>query len=445
VRCLCLGLFSHSCCWKGEIVKSKLILLVALAFCAVQARGPSVTGYPVKCRAAKPLVAPSLVAALPNDSLNCRIVGGWDITTGISDISVVGNYAYIAGFDSGLYVLDVSNPASPQQVGRWPTPSDVFQVSGVVSDGHYAYLGNGPDVRVIDVSDPVHPTEVGVCTDPGYAMELSKVGNHLYVSDWFSRMWVIDVSDPAVPTAVGSCTATDNLGNVAADSGHAYLACQFSGMDVVDVSNPTDPYRVGRYESSSALCCERCIVSGHYVYLTEESGLCIIDVSNPASPVKVGYYDVPGYATAVSKVGQYVYVSSNSGLRVVDVSDPANPLEVGHYWMPHNATPVTAVGNYAYTGFEETGLRIIEFYAVGVKEGTQPPARSLQQTASIAHGVLFVPEDRSPGVGDQAALLDALGRRVMQLQPGPNDVRRLSPGVYFVSRPKSVEKVLLTR
>jgi hypothetical protein len=32
----------------------------------------------------------------------------------------------------------------------------------------------------------------------------------------------------------------------------------------------------------------------------------------------------------------------------------------------------------------------------------------------------------------RAALLDAAGRKVMDLAPGDNDVSRLAPGVYFV-------------
>jgi len=40
--------------------------------------------------------------------------------------------------------------------------------------------------------------------------------------------------------------------------------------------------------------------------------------------------------------------------------------------------------------------------------------------------------DRIPETGYRAELLDAAGRRVMELRPGANDVRHLSPGVYFV-------------
>jgi hypothetical protein len=38
-----------------------------------------------------------------------------------------------------------------------------------------------------------------------------------------------------------------------------------------------------------------------------------------------------------------------------------------------------------------------------------------------------------------ACLLDAAGRKVMDLRPGPNDVRSLASGVYFVrSEPSAV-------
>jgi hypothetical protein len=38
------------------------------------------------------------------------------------------------------------------------------------------------------------------------------------------------------------------------------------------------------------------------------------------------------------------------------------------------------------------------------------------------------------------ALLNSAGRKVMDLQPGPNDVRHLSPGVYFVHEASSIER-----
>ena len=73
-----------------------------------------------------------------------------------------------------------------------------------------------------------------------------------------------------------------------------------------------------------------------------------------------------------------------------------------------------------------------------------------EPTATVAHGVLFLPEtsSRKP---QATSLLDISGRKVMDLKPGANDVRTLAPGVYFVravSRELSAvscSKVVITR
>ena len=85
---------------------------------------------------------------------------------------------------------------------------------------------------------------------------------------------------------------------------------------------------------------------------------------------------------------------------------------------------------------------------------------------TVVRGVLFLPRDmtgkqglyraspRSEGLSlFSATLLDASGRAVMPLRPGPNDVSHLSPGVYFVRerlqarghKLQAVRKVIVAR
>jgi hypothetical protein len=70
-------------------------------------------------------------------------------------------------------------------------------------------------------------------------------------------------------------------------------------------------------------------------------------------------------------------------------------------------------------------------------------------TTTICRGVLFQSNDRRPETGDRAALLDISGREVLVLHSGPNDVRALAPGVYFVhearAQAQAVHKVVVTR
>jgi hypothetical protein len=62
--------------------------------------------------------------------------------------------------------------------------------------------------------------------------------------------------------------------------------------------------------------------------------------------------------------------------------------------------------------------------------------------ATIVRGLLCMPVSPDP-----SRLLDATGRKVLDLLPGANDVRVLAPGVYFVRdvQAKAIRKVMITR
>ena len=86
----------------------------------------------------------------------------------------------------------------------------------------------------------------------------------------------------------------------------------------------------------------------------------------------------------------------------------------------------------------------IESY-VGVEGGSRLQQTSgHSSTATVIRGVLFLPEASS--LKPQAAsLLDASGRKVLELHTGVNDASRLSPGVYFVRDESRTRKVVVQR
>jgi hypothetical protein len=89
----------------------------------------------------------------------------------------------------------------------------------------------------------------------------------------------------------------------------------------------------------------------------------------------------------------------------------------------------------------------------GIEETMNDERGTLNLGPTIVRGVLFLSDDRRPGTGDRAALLDISGRKVADLRPGANDVNRLAPGVYFVrevgaqaqAQTQAVQKVVVTR
>uniref|UniRef100_A0A7C4GCR9 T9SS type A sorting domain-containing protein n=1 Tax=candidate division WOR-3 bacterium TaxID=2052148 RepID=A0A7C4GCR9_UNCW3 len=82
--------------------------------------------------------------------------------------------------------------------------------------------------------------------------------------------------------------------------------------------------------------------------------------------------------------------------------------------------------------------------APGVEEAMNAERGTRNVGASVVRGVINCQLPVS-GLQSATVLLDAAGRKVMELRAGPNDVRHLSPGVYFVRQASGVVKVVVQR
>jgi hypothetical protein len=83
----------------------------------------------------------------------------------------------------------------------------------------------------------------------------------------------------------------------------------------------------------------------------------------------------------------------------------------------------------------------------GIQEAMTDERGVMSAGPSIVRGVLVLPVSPRPRVSESPCLLDACGRKVMDLRPGANDVRALAPGVYFVreTQAQAARKVVVTR
>jgi DNA-binding beta-propeller fold protein YncE len=81
----------------------------------------------------------------------------------------------------------------------------------------------------------------------------------------------------------------------------------------------------------------------------------------------------------------------------------------------------------------------------GIEE--QPSVPLKRRHATIVRGALFLPQASGVRRGASSVLLDISGRKVLDLQPGANDVRKLPAGVYFVRQAVSskITKVVIQR
>jgi len=87
---------------------------------------------------------------------------------------------------------------------------------------------------------------------------------------------------------------------------------------------------------------------------------------------------------------------------------------------------------FAWNLLGEAAMPVWVPNTTGVEELAARPSSHRSSTITIVRGVLFLAETSSHQP-QAAGLLDATGRRVLELQAGANDVSLLASGVYYVA------------
>lgn len=316
-------------------------------------------------------------------------------------ITIVGSYLYLAAGRMGLRVLDISKPEAPVEVGAYEI--DYYSgdhVYDVAVAGDLAYVANGSNgIITINVGNPAAPVKLRDISVQGSVERIAATTSYAYVPARWAGFQVLDVANPSAPKVIGFYNPLAASSRMAVVGRYAYIA--EGGMHIVDVANPTNPINVGAY---GAMDVADVVVAGHYAYLaTFELGLRVVDVANPATPVEVGTLDTPESATGIAVQGSLAYVADRTSLQIVDVANPKKPRRLGVVSMPPYTQAVQVAGSYAYVG-AQGGLQVVDI--------TNP-------TAPQITGVYRLPETifnyDLAIAGDYAYLATSKGLRIVNI------------------------------
>jgi hypothetical protein len=266
-------------------------------------------------------------------------VGAYDTPGFVRDVEVVENRVYLAegnGYipwqhaEGALYILDVSDPATPQYLGGY---IELAGALGVAVSETYAYVADGgtryqSSLRIFDVASPPSIPQIGHYRTVSYVGNANVFENRVYVP--LGSLYILDVNNPSTPKVVGSSPL--DVTDVAVSGNYAYIVDGYYGSSgvfrVLDISDPANLSEVGSYTQSG----RKIAVYRNYVYILDSTYMHIFDVSNPTIPVKISSYQITSNLEDIAVVENIAYVTTQDSLYVLDVSDPTAPKQISRYF-----------------------------------------------------------------------------------------------------------------
>jgi hypothetical protein len=274
------------------------------------------------------------------------------------------NLLYVPNDYGKLEIFDLSNPAGIELISSYST---IELPKAVVLKGDYAYVASYyADMDVVDISDPANPSHVEFLPNTHAAVDIVTIGDYLYVATGGKSIDVYSLADPAHPAFVRTAAAIDNIYRIFDVGGYLYVSEQNKVIVVNSLLNPAYPspvYTLTPPDSGSVTYRPAARRSGDVLVLVAYTDVLIYDVSDPRNPEYKSQLTVPNSISEAVNDGNRLYLSSwNSGAKIFDISDLNSPVELGDYaTLDYPAGKnLKVVGDYAFVAGGPAGLQVVD-------------------------------------------------------------------------------------
>ena len=318
------------------------------------------------------------------------------------------DYLLVAGFDSGLLIVDRKVLLGQQAVKRISTSGIVHDIftrdrwmftadtrGGVslhdlnndggtftrissswgesfVSHNELLFVAQSKQgVQVFDISTPGQPVSVATWVNL-QAMRLAVVDKHLVIAKGHFGVDLVDISDLSSPLVEDSLSTIHVL-DVASAGGLIYIASKDKGLLIYEIDaqhkfrylgSLLTPFPMSTFDLPMALQ-----VQNNIVYIANgRSGLLIVDVTNPEKPAILSTVAISGTAKEVKVVNGKAFIASHQhGIVVVNIEDPKKPVVLNNILIPGVMKGLQVVGNFIYVPQRGMGVTVIQTTAIADK------------------------------------------------------------------------------
>jgi hypothetical protein len=265
--------------------------------------------------------------------------------------------------DAGMIILDISNPDSPNEISYLKTGQDekVYFEGNLKLNGSILYaltynIASADNyLWIIDVSDPYHPKDMGKTPlAGGNDTDIEVTGKYAYVASSSEAsnptLITLDISDPIHPHIVGQITVP-SIFSIMESSGSLLFALANNGLYIYDTSVPAALKQMGfllnPFPPLTGVIPPEFIppdffdmaLAGNNLYIVSGiEKLLAVNISNPAAPKIITNFEMAEQGTNIIISGGKAYLLSCNGaitfsmgvenlLAIVDITNPSQLSE----------------------------------------------------------------------------------------------------------------------
>ena len=267
--------------------------------------------------------------------------------------------------DGGTVPTSATDPVDPP-----PPEEDVLapesqwvklldKCNPVCLEGNYLYAAADGIVYVLDVTNPLSPQQVGTQGKfKGSPRQICVYNNKLFLTARETGVWIFDLTDPTKPTLLSRYDSVELATGVEAAGNCLFIGQRQMGVEFVDVSNPAKPQHIQAIktpESQSVFYVDGYLYSGEWT----SGEVTIFDASNLGDIRKITTVPLWGYGDGIWVLGNRLYASTGHNPKNdAKTQDPTLEDGDGHgveIWDISNKAAPTRISRVKFHKFYKSG------------------------------------------------------------------------------------------
>jgi formylglycine-generating enzyme required for sulfatase activity len=334
-----------------------------------------------------------------------HVIGRLPLPSVNEGVAVLGSYAFVAGGQAGLHVIDLADPSQPVLVRTLNTTKYAESIEVVRTFAQHT---------LVDIALVVEGTE-GITsyniTDPPNLFSFNQGttavdGQRIYVDQpldpdepyivYLAESWKglrVFESEPGTPGLLaynGVFAGTQGYAmGVAVRDGYAYVADDEMGLAVIDARELVlGAVQLVSWQDSPGNAMDVALEGGYAFVADGTAGLAVYAVNGADEPRKLADLDLSGFCRSIAVRDHLACLAAaGGGVHFVDVADPAHPVYLGTVVTSYATDLDLADDGLVLVSDRDDGLLVLGGHGPFQDAAAPAPVTSLEATPYSTQGI----------------------------------------------------------